>query len=105
VNNCFRNVATVGRVRTTEYKQWIRAADWETLAQRPVRVSGPVLVWIDLEDGASRADTDNHTKALLDLLVRWKIIEDDRGSIVRRVSTGWEKDVKGVRIIITPTEA
>ncbi len=88
VNSLFRNVAGKGRVRTKRYKEWSSAAGWDCL--RKGSITGPFTISIILSRKKRRknADLDNHgTKAILDLLVAHKIIEDDK--YAERISIEW----------------
>ena len=67
-----------GRVRTRVYDDWRGHAGWRLREQRPGCVAGSVLVMISVERGSAAADIDNRIKALLDLLVEHKVIEDDK---------------------------
>jgi Holliday junction resolvase RusA-like endonuclease len=83
------------------------AAEAELLAQKPVPVPGKVHVHIELASPHRRRfDPDNKAKALLDLLVKNKIIEADDDSIMKRLTV--EPDGEGflgARITITAMEA
>lgn len=77
VNKMFRNVPGKGRCRTKLYDTWKHEAGWRLRAQKPAHVAGQVLLLIAVERSWDMADIDNRTKALLDLLVTHKVIEDD----------------------------
>lgn len=77
VNAMFRNVAGVGRVKTTAYKQWTRTAGWQVVAQKAPEFAGPVAVLIEADLPRNR-DIDNAIKAVLDLLVSVNVLSDDR---------------------------
>jgi Holliday junction resolvase RusA-like endonuclease len=89
LNNAFRNVPGIGRVKTKHYRRWIRDAGWEITAQRPEPVNGPVYVWFELGEKASRADADNLIKAMFDLLVSQHLIEADSKKCVRGYAVRW----------------
>jgi Holliday junction resolvase RusA-like endonuclease len=80
-NNLF--VTSQSRRRRSEgYRRWLHDAGWRLKLQLPptaamcATVMGPVRVRI--EAGlARRRDLDNAIKAILDLLVRHRVIEDD----------------------------
>lgn len=87
VNGMFANKAARGgkpggRFKTKEYKNWIAEAGWSIREQMTAEgcdpVPGRVLVVIGVERKSLQADIDNRCKAVLDLLVTQKVIEDDR---------------------------
>jgi len=78
------------RFASTEYKSWREAADWEIARARVRPIDGKVRIRIDLHpDSKRKADCDNFNKAILDCLVRMRIIEDDNHSVVRELTTAW----------------
>lgn len=88
VNSLFRNVAGKGRVRTKRYREWASASGWACNGRGAV--SGPFTIAIILSRHKRRknADLDNHgTKAILDLLVSHKVIDDD--SLAERITVEW----------------
>src|SRR5262245_45045193 len=76
-----------GRVyRSPKYLAWIQEAGWDLATQRPKPVMGPVSISIAAgrPDGRRR-DLDNASfKAVLDLLVVHRILQDD--SLVQALS-------------------
>ncbi len=87
-NNLFANVPGKGRVKTQRYRAWITAAGWELKIQRPAPIAGPVSISIGLKRSSALADLDGKIKALLDLLVRHSLIEDDR--MVEEIHIRWD---------------
>ena len=77
VNKMFRNVPGKGRVKTGAYDAWQAEAGWRLRLQRPGRIAGPVMILVGVERGSLKADIDNTVKALFDLLVEHRVIEDD----------------------------
>lgn len=75
VNAMFRNVPGVGRVKTTDYKNWIKEAGWMLNAQRPQPIQGDYRLLVLV--GPTRADIDNLTKAINDLLQSHGVVEND----------------------------
>jgi Holliday junction resolvase RusA-like endonuclease len=75
LNGLFRNIPKRGRVKTKKYKAWIKQAGWELVMQRPSAVSGPYDLAIVVPK--TRGDLDNYGKAISDLLVTHKLIDDD----------------------------
>lgn len=104
LNNLFFNSNDGGRRVTKRYETWRNAAGWIVAAARRPRVRGPVKILITIEDGGTRADTDNLIKPLLDLIVAHQLIEDDGAHIVRdlRITFG---QVEGCQINVQPAGA
>lgn len=67
-----------GRAKTKDYKNWLAEAGWMVREQMADPVPGRVIVTISVERESLLADIDNRCKAILDLLVACKVIEDDR---------------------------
>jgi len=68
-------------------RQWTLEASKELLAQGARPVHGPVEIEILLRSPTRRKfDPDNRTKAVLDLLVKNYILEDDNNEIIQRLS-------------------
>lgn len=83
VNKLFKNLMPRGgkpggRAKTRDYKNWIAEATWLIREQLPDAVPGRVIVTISVERESLLADIDNRCKAILDLLVASKVIDDDR---------------------------
>lgn len=82
VNKLFKTLPDGRRAKTRDYKQWLDECGWlvrEQLTQPgcdPVR--GRVVIIITVERTNLLADCDNLTKATQDLLVKMKVIDDDR---------------------------
>lgn len=77
VNGMYRNVAGVGRVKTTDYKNWITHAGTLLNIARPVPFGkARVQIGIMIPE-KTRGDLDNRVKAIQDLFVAHKVIEDD----------------------------
>lgn len=103
VNAAYANSPGTGRVKTKRYHSWARVAGTDLNRQRPKRMKGRVEVWIYLEDSDNRrSDCDNRAKAILDLLVTHKIIEDDDKRFVRSCHQVWSETTKGCRVSIRP---
>lgn len=97
VNNLFFNVPRRGRVKTPAYRAWLDLAGQELrLLQRAPHHSGDVAVEIAAQELRHRGrDLDNLCKPILDALVTFRVIDDDRH--VRRLEVAWA-EVKGVEI-------
>ena len=87
-----------GRVhRAPRYLSWLKAAGWELVTQRPERLAGSVRVNISAgRPDRRRRDVDNLGKALLDLLTKHEVIQDE--SCVVSITCGWDDDVAGGRV-------
>ena len=87
---CFTNVPRRGRVPTKRYLEWQREAMWTIKAQRSRPVKGRVAITVSLVPPDNRArDAGNTDKAVMDVLVKAGIIEDDSNRYVRRVTYEW----------------
>lgn len=100
VNNLYPT-AGARRVKSSAYRGWLRAAFW--LAIKDLgggehqgiigSVSVTLMVGID-----RRSDIDGRVKAILDLLVSLRIIEDDRWVDRLLVTRGGGKDMMEVTV-------
>jgi Holliday junction resolvase RusA-like endonuclease len=98
VNRCWANVEGVGRVRSTAYRRWSKAATQELQAQQAGAIPGKFAVVITATRTKRKRDIDNLIKPILDLLVG-VVTEDD--AECERVSAGWaDEGPEGVRIDI-----
>lgn len=97
VNALYSNVPGRGREKTRLYRDWIEAAGWQLLSQKPAVFEGPVDITLVFAD-EGRADLDNLSKAPVDLLVKHGIIKDDSRKYVRRIVKEWSSDVEGCRV-------
>jgi len=86
-NALFKNIRGRGRVKTDTYKAFIACALASLLQQRVEAVKGHVVLVIGVERVSKAADIDNRLKALLDVMVKAQIIEDDR--FVTALSISW----------------
>jgi Holliday junction resolvase RusA-like endonuclease len=76
-NQLFANRKTGGRIITREYEAWRQLAGYALNRYTHTPIHGKVHVTICLPE-KTRGDIDNRAKAILDLLVRHKWIDDDR---------------------------
>jgi len=84
-NNLFANrPGQRGRFPTARYKTWLQAAGWDVKAAGAIKVSGEIAVTISIPHDYT-SDADNRIKAVLDLLVRHELIDDDRYVVDLRV--------------------
>jgi len=77
VNGMFKN-RKGGRAKSDKYKAWIKHAGQELMLQKPLPVRGFYRLYVTLiENDNRRRDPDNFVKAVSDLLVSHRVIEDD----------------------------
>lgn len=78
VNKLFANVRGRGRIRTREYKSWSHQAIWTIICKcpQPRLIKPPYTVRISLPV-KMRGDLDNRVKAVLDVLVKSGVMDDD----------------------------
>lgn len=86
-NALFSNKPGQGRHRTKLYDDWLGHAGWRLRLQKPASLTGPVLVLVGVERTSAFADIDNRLKPTLDLLVKHRVIEDDR--FVIGIAAAW----------------
>jgi len=102
-NALFKNVTGKGRVRTEEYNNFLAFGLVEIRRQRVRQVKGYVVQVIGVERMSGRADIDNRLKALLDVMVKAGVIEDDR--FVTAIAVSWLPFARGeTHISITPVQ-
>lgn len=65
------------RYKSAAYKAWLQHAGLEINQQKVPPVSGPYNLTLQLSI-KDRADVDNRTKPVLDLLVKHRLTPDDR---------------------------
>lgn len=97
VNMAWVNVPGKGRVRSPEYRRWHKLAFDELTLQKPARIAGKFCAVINLGRIKRRADVDNRTKPILDLLAG--VVTDD-DAMCERVSTGWSDTVPAERVTV-----
>lgn len=118
VNELFANAkpsktggpARAGRFKTPKYKNWLSEAGWmvreQMLRDDNTPMAGRVIVILGVERLSLAADIDNRCKAILDLLVAQRVIEDDR--FVTGVVLAWMPQGNHrtplARIMIRPAE-
>ena len=103
VNNIYQNKRNgKGRVKSDSYKTWQRHAKNVMMAGGPrPAFPGPVSIrlFIPEQGVADSMDTDNTSKAYLDLLVHMGVITDDSRKIVRSLHLEWIDSAEGFAII------
>ena len=101
-NSLFFN-ASRGRVKTDRYKAWRKAAGEAILVQGRKRMHGYVSLSMALvRPDQRRRDLSNTIKAVEDLLVEMRVIDDD--SLVQRISIQWVESGPACAVIIQQAE-
>ena len=91
-----------GRMISPEYMAWRNEAQGVLYGYNPLpRILGPVAVCMDCGETKGLSDLDGRWKAVLDLLVRHEIIQNDDRRYVRLLLATWNKDRKDCRVTIT----
>jgi len=96
LNNIFVNIPGRGRVKTHDYKTWLRSASNLIMAQKPVRVEGEVEITVAI--GPRRGDLVIRIKPLLDCLVTNGVIDDDKHVVA--ITARWALE-DGAMVTIT----
>lgn len=93
------------RHKSQRYADWVVEAGYALKSQRPIPVPGPVRLLYEVQEGHDkrRRDLANTEKGVTDLLVQYGVIEGDHGQIVRELRMVWNREVKGVRVTISPS--
>jgi len=88
-NALYANRAHGGRMKTVEYREWIRDAGWRIQAQHVGRVPGHFAIEIQIERPARAGlfDLMNRDKAIPDLLKNQGIIDED--SLCEEAHLSW----------------
>lgn len=94
-----------GRMISPAYVAWRSEADAAVWQQKPL-ASFPGRIGVCMDCGETRglADLDGRWKAILDLLVRLKIIVNDDRRYVRLLFATWNKDRKDCCVTISEME-
>jgi len=98
LNGAYANVAGVGRVKVSTYRNWQVNAVKSIVAAVPAhkRVGGPISVSI-LLPAKMRGDCDNRIKPVLDALVKSGRVDDDRNVV--KVSASKELQGKALALV------
>lgn len=94
VNRMFRNVPGRGRVKTAHYDDFVHMGVTAIRNQKVQPVAGRVVVIIGVERMSDRADIDNRLKAMLDTIVKARVIEDD--SLITAIAVTWLPNANGL---------
>lgn len=86
VNSLYRNVPGRGRCPTGGYQRWVESAAKRFWGVKVTPFSVPVKIKLTLPFGRG-PDCDNCIKAVQDLLVKMRVIEDDNRKHVWGVSS------------------
>lgn len=103
VNALYR--AVKGRsILSEKYRQWQYEAGQIIGLQRPGMVPGAVNVTVELSPpDKRRRDIDNAGfKAVLDLLVKHRVIEGDDSKFVRQITARWVESENECTVIVEP---
>ena len=91
VNAAYRNLANIGRVKTSKYNAWIEENKYYVLQQLPADwkpLSGALGIAMQMDIIRSNSDADNRIKTCLDLLGKHTgVITDDKQ--FRRIYVDW----------------
>jgi len=102
-NALFRNVAGRGRVKTGFYKDFLAYGLSAIRQQRVEPVKGRVVMVMGIERVNKRSDLDNRVKALLDVIVKAGVLEDDR--FITAFAASWLPPAEGLsHVMIAPVE-
>lgn len=105
VNALYRNLSGKGRVKTGDYKAWLRNADDYLRSQSPLPAfQNPVTITYFVgEKGVGNMDWGNTEKAMTDALVSHHILRDDNRTRVHGGSIFWVPNLSGVITIVEPS--
>lgn len=86
-NALFKNLPRKGRVRTGAYDDWLGFALTAIRLQQVAPIAGRVVAVLGVERMSLQADLDNRLKAVLDVIVKSGIIDDD--TLVTAIAAAW----------------
>lgn len=96
-----RAAGSRGRMISPEYLKWRNEAQGALWLYAPLpQFKGRVGICMDCEETKGLADLDGRWKAILDILVRFKIIVNDDRRYVRSLLATWNKDRKDCLVTI-----
>ncbi len=104
VNQAYRNVPGVGRVKTDAARKYEGAVLAILMVHRPriKTITGDVVVSAAFGPRNKRRDLDNCAKLPLDALVKAGVIEDDRHIV--KLTLAWDNSVDGCVVTIGRAE-
>jgi len=77
-NKLYRNVPSVGRVKTKDYKSWEKVGGLSIISQGRPSIDGKYSISIRVHPDATKADIGNLEKPISDLLQMMGVIKNDR---------------------------
>lgn len=95
-NGLFVNVAGRGRVRSKAYKAWASLAQFDYVPSRTLSGDFSVVITLNRARIRKGSDIDNRIKAILDMLVTNRVVEDDSRCV--SVTIRYGEAPKGVRV-------
>jgi Holliday junction resolvase RusA-like endonuclease len=100
VNNLFsQSWRSKKRFISKKYRIWRDQAYWliQTANLKPIEGTFEISISLDQPDKRPR-DADNYQKAVIDALVKMRVVEDDK--LMRKISTAWGGKGKNVHVKI-----
>lgn len=94
VNELYKNVKGVGRVKAGLYDDFIRRGVASIRLQGVAPLTGYVVAVFGVERMSITADIDNRLKSMLDTIVKAGVIEDDR--FVTAIAVSWLPRANGM---------
>lgn len=94
VNELYKNVKGVGRVKAGLYDDFIRRGVASIRSQHVASLTGYVVAVFGVERMSMSADIDNRLKSMLDTIVKAGLIEDDR--FVTAIAVSWLPSANGL---------
>ena len=86
-NNLYVNIER-GRTRSKSYNSWLNAAGWELKIQKVPTFPRKVAIRLSCPRNKKR-DLSNHLKSVEDLLVKHRVISDDKH--VEHIEMDWHE--------------
>lgn len=99
-NNAYFNNKWGGRTLAPEGAAWKLNAQRELRLQKAEPFEGRAIIHIDLseKDCSVLSDCANREKLVTDALVDAGVLKNDNMKHVKRVSIGWEPEIRGCRV-------
>jgi len=102
-NALFKNIKGRGRVRTDKYNDFILFGITAIRQQKVKPIKGHVVMVIGVERMSGTADIDNRLKAMLDVIVKAGVLQDDR--FVTGIAVSWLPAANGLsHVMILPVQ-
>ncbi len=94
INEAYRNVPGVGRVKTSKCRSWIAWAAFEMKRQARGSIAGAYAIHVEIDRPDNRRrDLSNFLKVLEDTIVAQGLVEDD--SLCERIKMRWTQKIEG----------